>query len=96
MLKSSTIFKVIFLFKLEFAEDWDQNFKKFDATEKTQVWKKILQVKEAQNARHLKHGLSFFVLEAGQYRICFEEEGETRQIIFVGNHKQYEKWYKNQ
>jgi hypothetical protein len=47
------------------------------------------------NHRRL-HQSKFCVEEVGQYRICFvvEEETKTKSIHFIGNHKQYEKWYK--
>jgi len=56
--------------------------------------KKIQQLKTLAKARHLKKGLPYFVVETGQYRICFKEEGNLRTIHFAGNHKQYQKWYK--
>lgn len=82
------------MFELEFVEDWDDFFEKFDNSSKNIVWKKIMKLKYLQSARHLCHGLQFFVVEVGQYRICFEEINNVRRIVFVGNHKQYEKWYK--
>ena len=87
---------MIFLFELIFAESWDKFFSKLDNSEKQKIWKKIQQLKTLPKARHLKHGLPFFVLEKGQYRVCFEEKQKTRTIVFAGTHKQYEKWYKKQ
>ena len=84
------------MFKLVFAEGWDGDFEKLGSSEKERIWKKIQQLEFLPKARHLKHGLPFFVAESGQHRICFEEKGETRIIVFAGNHKQYEKWYKKQ
>jgi len=84
------------LFRVGFAEDWDKYFKKLSKQEKEKIWKKILQLKGFGKARHLKHGLPFFVVESGQYRICFEEQKNSRTIVFAGNHKQYEKWYRKQ
>lgn len=55
-----------------------------------------MQLKKAAKARHLRHGLPFFVVESGQLRVCFEEDRRKRIIVFAGNHKQYEKWYRNQ
>ncbi|HZX33817.1 MAG TPA: hypothetical protein VFF09_00390 [archaeon] len=80
------------MFTLEFAEGWDRHFSRLDKTEKEKLWKKIQQLKTPGKARHLKHGLPFFVAESGQHRICFEEEKSVRKIMFAGNHKQYEKW----
>ncbi|MCX6802488.1 MAG: hypothetical protein NT067_05265 [Candidatus Diapherotrites archaeon] len=84
------------MFELEFEEAWDKHFAKLDKTEQERIWKKIQQLKALEKARHLKHGLPFFVLETGQYRVCFSEENKTRTILFAGNHKQYEKWLKQQ
>ena len=83
------------MFKLTYAEGWDRHFSKFDNSLKQKIWKKIQQIKILANPRHLKHGEPFFVEETGQFRICFEQmAANTRQIVFAGNHKQYEKWYK--
>ncbi len=79
-----------------FGQDWDEYFNKLDNPIKERIWKKIQQLKHLTKTRHLKHGLPFFVIESGQYRICFEEIEEKRIIRFAGNHKQYEKWFKEQ
>lgn len=84
------------LFEINFAEGWDKYFSKLDNSQKGIIWKKIQQLKTLPEARHLKHGLPFFVIESGQYRICFEEKGKTRIVAFAGTHKQYEDWYKRQ
>ena len=57
------------------------------------IWKRIQRLKADEKARHLKRGLPYFVIDVGQYRIGFIEEKGTRTIAFVGNHKQYQKWY---
>lgn len=85
---------MIFLFELTFADDWDKFYSKFDSSQKERIWKKIQKLKTLENQRHLKHGLPFFVVEEGQYRVCFEEKENVREIVFAGTHKQYEKWYK--
>jgi hypothetical protein len=84
---------VIALFKLNFAKDWDKYFSKMDSSIKRILWKKIIRLERLPKARHLKRGFPIFVVESGQYRICFEEKGKTRNILFAGNHKQYQKWY---
>ncbi len=84
------------VYTLEFAEDWDQYFVKLDNSEQERVWKKIQQLKTLSGARHLRHGKPFFVVEAGQYRVCYKQEGKKRTVEFAGNHKQYETWYKRQ
>ncbi len=79
-----------------FKPGWDKHYAKFNSSEKERVWKKIQQLKFLSRPRHLKHGLPFFVAEAGQFRVCFEEVQKSRTIVFVGTHKQYEQWYKSQ
>jgi hypothetical protein len=48
------------------------------------------------NARHLKFGKNCFVEEVGQYRIAFKIMAEIKEkrIVFIGDHKEYEKWCK--
>ena len=83
------------MFGLRFVTGWDIHFSKMDSTEQQRIWKKIQQLKSLGKARHLKHGVPIFVSESGQYRICFREKQTIREILFAGNHKQYEKWYKS-
>ncbi|MGI6589945.1 MAG: hypothetical protein ACOX1V_04785 [Candidatus Iainarchaeum sp.] len=84
------------MFKLECADGWDIHFSKLDKSVQERIWKRILKLKVLSTSRHLKHGVPFFVLETGQYRICYEESSSNlRTIMFAGTHKQYEKWYKN-
>lgn len=47
-------------------------------------------------ARGLRH-LPFVVEEVGQYRIALfqDDEKKTKEVHFVGDHKQYEKWYRS-
>lgn len=85
---------MISLFELVYADGWDAFYSKMDASEKERIWKKIQQLKTLGKARHLKKGLPYFVVESGQYRVCFKEDGVKRTVFFAGNHKQYEKWYK--
>ena len=87
---------MILLSVLDYADAWDAYFSKSDKSEKERISKKIQQLKHSVSARHLKHGFPFFVVESGQYRVCFEEKSNTRTIMFAGNHKQYEKWVKKQ
>lgn len=82
------------MFELGFADGWDEHYRKMDSTEKQRIWKKIQQLKTLPKARHLKQGVPIFVVESGQNRICFREKEKTREILFAGNHKQYQKWYK--
>ncbi|MBI5554208.1 MAG: hypothetical protein HY917_05735 [Candidatus Diapherotrites archaeon] len=65
---------------------------KLDSFTQQILLKKIDRLETLETARHLRHGVPLFVVEAGQYRICFDEKEKTRLILFAGNHKQYEKW----
>lgn len=80
---------------LHYELDWDVNFKDFDSSTKIMIWKKIQQLKQPLRGRGL-HSSRYLVEEVGQYRIVYDEieETKTRRIYFVGDHKQYEKWYK--
>lgn len=59
------------------------------------VAKKIKKILEQPYKRHLSGGAKFFVGEIGQYRIVYRifEENKTVRFYFVGNHREYEKWY---
>lgn len=79
---------------LDFKPGWDEHFKKFDKTVRQQILKKLEQMKQPLQARGL-HSSRYQVEESGPHRICFIQDDATRtkSIHFVGNHKQYEKWY---
>lgn len=83
------------LWIIEYKEDWDVYFNTLDRTIQSQNFKKINKLQFDINARHLRK-VNFFILEVSQYRIAFFENKKTkiRTIAFVGNHTQYEKWYK--
>lgn len=83
--------------KMSFKKGWDQHFKKFDKATQQRILKKLEQMKQPLQARGLK-ALKVVVEEVGQYRIAFyqNQENHCKEIHFVGNHKQYEKWYMQQ
>ena len=85
-------------YSLIFKPGWDKYFSKMDKSVREMVWKKIQQQKNETNTRHLKFGVEFYVVEAGQNRIAIKinEKEKSKTIHFAGNHKQYEKWYKKQ
>ena len=82
-------------YALVYDEDWNKHFRDFDKTIQVRLIKKLEQLKIKGKSRHLGHGVPFFVEEVGGYRIVFtvDEASKTKKIWFVGNHKQYEKWY---
>jgi len=83
---------------LDFHKKWDEYFQKLDLSVKKRLFKKILKLQEPVPARHLKHGLPYFVLESKQYRICFtrNESKKLVKLFFAGTHKDYEKWIQKQ
>jgi len=60
------------------------------------IVKKIRKILEFPQKRHLKKGARFFVDEIGQNRIVYRvfEENKEARFYFIGNHKEYEHWYK--
>ncbi len=80
---------------IQFKPGWDKFFKAFDKSTQQSILKKFNQMKQPLNARGLRAS-DFKVEEVGQYRIAFIEDkvNQTKFIHFVGDHKQYEKWYK--
>ena len=83
--------------KLAFKEGWDKHFKKFDSETQKRILKRMEHMKQPLQARGLNASRAV-VEEIGQYRIAFyqNEEKHEKEIHFVGTHKQYEKWYKDQ
>lgn len=84
------------MYKATFHKDWPGYFDKIEHTIKERVTKKIQKILERPQKRHLKSRAKYFVDEIGQYSILymvFEERQEVR-FYFVGNHKEYEKWFK--
>jgi len=87
---------VINIFKESFDEKWPEYFKKLDNTTKERVAKKMKKILEFPKKRHLSQGARFFVDQIGQNRIVYRVFDENKEVrfYFVGNHKEYEKWYK--
>ncbi len=81
--------------KLGFIPAWDKHFSKFDEPTRERILKKLEQMKQALLFRGF-HSSKYHVEEAGQFRIAFKQDEETRTkyIQFIGNHKHYEKWYR--
>ncbi len=78
-----------------FDEAWSTYFEALENYLKERVAKKIKNILAFPQKRHLK-GATFFVDEIGQYRLIYRVFEETNEVkfYFVGNHKEYEKWYK--
>lgn len=87
---------MIGIYNESFDEEWPKHFSALDNATKERIVKKIRKLLEFPKKRHLKKGAKFFVDEIGQNRIIyrvFEENKEVR-FYFIGNHKEYEKWFK--
>ena len=82
-------------YELTFEPNWNRHLLKFDKTRQETIFRKILSLQTAVCGRHLRHGFPFFVAEVGGCRIVYRSDdfSRTRKIVFVGDHKQYEKWY---
>jgi mRNA-degrading endonuclease RelE of RelBE toxin-antitoxin system len=85
-------------YEILFDPDWDEYFKKLDRSVQIKIAKIINKLEGDIPARHMKHGLPYYVIELGQYRICFkiDKENMIKILYFVGNHRDYEKWYQSQ
>jgi mRNA-degrading endonuclease RelE of RelBE toxin-antitoxin system len=84
------------MFKATFHKNWPEYFNKLDSQIKEHTAKKIQKILEHPQKRHLSGSAKYFVDEIGQYRILymvFEEKQEVR-FYFAGNHKEYERWYR--
>jgi mRNA-degrading endonuclease RelE of RelBE toxin-antitoxin system len=83
------------MYTLIYREGWNKHYAKMDKTTQSQIWKKIQKQINETKTRHMRQGLDFFVVEAGQNRIVLKinEQLKTKTIYFIGNHKQYEDWY---
>ena len=66
---------------------------------KERIEKKLRQLeREDLKSRHFRRGVPVFIEEVGQYRIAFKirEDLKEKRVIYIGKHKDYEKWYKSQ
>jgi hypothetical protein len=74
-----------------------EKFISLDKSIQIKIAKKLLQMERADfSSRHLKHGTPYFVEEIGQHRIAYIQDDKLmqRQVMFIGDHKEYEKWFK--
>ena len=80
-------------FEVLLHEDAAARLLRMDASIRERIIKRIAHMRDEPEGRHMKYGLNFFVIVVGQYRIVYTREGKRKTIYFVGNHKEYEKWY---
>lgn len=81
-------------YDLTFDQDWPEYYGQLDGGLQIRAKKLLRKLKEGLDGRHLKYGVDFYVLEFGQYRMCYKkfEEQKVKKLYFVGDHKEYEKW----
>ncbi len=76
-----------------------KQFLQLDKSMQERIGKKLRQLeREDFPSRHLKHGVPVFVEEVNQYRIIFKtrEDVKEKRVVFIGDHKEYEKWIASQ
>ena len=76
-----------------------KQFLQLDKSMQERVAKKLKQLeRDDLPSRHLKHGVPVFVEEVNQYRIIFKtrEDLKEKRVGFIGDHKEYEKWFSEQ
>ncbi len=71
---------------------------KLDNSLRIRILKKIKQMETKEVGRHLEKGLPYFVEEIGQYRIAFSlnKQQTEKHVVFIGDHKEYDKWIHSQ
>lgn len=83
-------------FLVQVQEDAKKQILELDFSIREQILKRIKRMESGPAGRHLKYGLPYCIEEIGQYRIAYtsNEQSKEKIIYFVGNHKDYEKWFK--
>ena len=85
------------MWNISFTDDWTHWISKLDESMLQIARKRIDDIEKGERRyEHLGAGLPFFKDEFGgqRYRICFKEDAaaNTRMLVFIGDHKNYEKW----
>ncbi len=85
-------------FEIKYIQGWDVYFAKFDNSIKIRILKALERLKFKSTTKHLEYELPFFVEEVGKYRIAFKHDSASnvKEVYFVGDHKQYDKWTHSQ
>ncbi len=76
-----------------------EQFLSLDGAIRERIGKKLMQLcRDDLGARHLRHGSPHSVAEVGQHRIAYKirEDLKVKRVNFIGDHKQYEAWYREQ
>ncbi|MFH1200563.1 MAG: hypothetical protein V1708_05850 [Candidatus Micrarchaeota archaeon] len=66
-----------------------------DKSVRERIIKRLLRMKDEPPGRHLKHGLPFFAIKIGQYRIAYTCRESVKKVYFAGDHNGYERWFRS-
>ena len=82
-------------YQIRISEDAYLRFKRLDKSIKSKIIKAIEDLKVKDSGKRLKGYSSFIVKKVGQYRIVYvvDNKNKIKIIYFIGDHKEYEKWY---
>jgi len=85
------------MYTIKFKPEYLRRLEKLDIRVQKRSKKIIDKLKYPKKRRYLKKGNPYFVEELGQYRILYKliEIDKIIELLFIGNHKEYEKLYKN-
>ena len=83
------------MFEILFVPEAYDQFKKLDKSVKRMIAKTIDSLQFRDSGKRLKGFPQFFVKKVGQYRIVYtkDEKEKVKVIYFIGDHKEYGKWY---
>ncbi len=76
-------------------DDADEALHRLDRGVQARIYKKLCQLERPEFvSRHL-HGKPHYVAEVGGYRIAYlqDDKNMERRVVFIGMHKEYERWY---
>jgi len=82
------------IFEVIVQEDQRKVLMAMDKSIRGRIIQRIARMRNEPPGRHLRHGLDYFVEQAGQYRIIYILDDNKKEIYFIGDHKEYERWYR--
>ncbi|MFH0818149.1 MAG: hypothetical protein V1909_05980 [Candidatus Micrarchaeota archaeon] len=82
------------IFEVIVQEDQRKALMAIDKSIREKIIKRITRMRNEPPGRHLKLGLDYFVESVGQFRIIYIVEDNRKEVYFIGDHKEYERWYK--
>ncbi len=72
-----------------------KQYNSLDLPIKERLKKRVKQLETLPDSRSLKAHPDIFAMEAGQYRILYivDAKEKKKTVVFIGDHKKYEKFY---